>query len=256
VILYLRAVNQNEGEDPHDMLTMRLWATAGGIISLRGRRVFSPEAIHNALEQNHGPKGSGDFLVALVEQLTVRKESVLEEMRDRLDSLEQITMAPRDRRQERLDGVTMRRQLGQLRVAAVALRRYLAPQRDAINRLSHTSLPWLLDEHKVRLRELGHDLTRHVEDLDEISMTAGIIQDQVASAMSENLNDMLFKLTLLSAFFMPLSFLVGFFGSNTSGMFFGGDPSDPAGIGALYETILLVGVGAFELMLFRWLKWV
>lgn len=257
IILYLRAANFNEGADPQDMLTARLWVDDHGIISLRRRRMLTPEDIHFGLQQGDGPTTPGDLLVDFIERLTERMEPVLETMRNRLEKLETSTLADASYSQRhRQEGNQVRSQLGQLRVRAIGMRRYLGPQRDALVRLAADSPPWLSDDHRTRLREMANETTRYLEDLDEIRDTAGIIQDQVAGVQSDATNTILYQLTLVTVFFMPLSFLVGYFGSNTGGMFWGGDPADSAAMGATYEFLLLVAVSVIEIALFRIIRWI
>lgn len=257
IILYLRGVNLNENADPHDMLTIRVWVDQHNILSLRRRRMFSPEDINTLLEKGEGPFTPGDLMVLLIERITQRMEPVLATLRDKLDEVEQVVLSAENHHHLHMrEHQHMRAQLGQLRISAVSMRRYLGPQRDALVRLASEHPPWMSAEHRANIRELANDTTRYLEDLDEIRDTAGILQDQIAGTQSEMLNKLLYQLTLVTVFFMPLSFLVGFFGSNTGGMFWGGDPSDPGQWGAVYELALLVAVSVAELALFRVLKWV
>ncbi|MBF0213132.1 MAG: hypothetical protein HQM00_06160 [Magnetococcales bacterium] len=255
-VLMLRSVNENEGHDFHDMVALRLWVDATGIISLRGRRMYFVEEIYQSLENGSGPKTPAEMLVTLLERLTARMEPILEHMRSQLEDLEAYTLTERDPYEARRDGPRIRQQLGRLRVAAVAMRRYLSPQKEAISRLIGDDFPWLGPELKPRLHEVVNETTRHMEDLDEIRDTAGIIQDSVANAVTEGLNDLLFKLTMMSAFFMPLSFVVGWFGSNVSGLYLNADSAwFPSEYGFTLEGLLLVVIGLIEVWVFRRLKW-
>ncbi|NGZ29362.1 MAG: hypothetical protein G8345_21060, partial [Magnetococcales bacterium] len=235
---------------------VRIWADRNGVLSLRRRRMLSPEDIHESLATSQGPTNTGDLLVALVERLSSRMEPMLEHMRNQLEKLEHTTLEEEKTTVSRQESQQKRQMLGQLRISAVAMRRHLMPQREALQRLMTENLSWINDQHRVRLHELINDTTRHLEDLDEIRDTAGIIQDQITGDASAVMNDLLYKLTLVTVFFMPLSFLVGFFGSNVGGMFFGGDPSDPGQDGVLWETAILFTVSLAELLAFRLLRWI
>ena len=72
----------------------------------------------------------------------------------------------------------LRGQLIGVRRDAIPLRRYLAPQRDALSQISGLKVGWLDDGHRARLRESGDRVTRFVEDLD--SMREEIEQQTVA----------------------------------------------------------------------------
>ncbi|MBF0428540.1 MAG: hypothetical protein HQL94_06420 [Magnetococcales bacterium] len=255
-VLLLRSVNENKGHDFHDMVALRLWVDASGIVSLRGRRMFFIDEIYRALKEGNGPKTPVELLVILLERLTFRMEPILEHMRSQLEELETNILEGRDPFDARRDGPQIRQQLGRLRVAAVAMRRYLSPQKEAITRLMNEEFAWIGMEHKSRLLEVVNETTRHMEDLDEIRDTAGIIQDSVANSITEGLNDLLFKLTMMSAFFMPLSFVVGWFGSNVSGLYLNADSAwFPTQHGFTLEGLLLVAIGLIEVWVFKKLKW-
>ncbi|MEO5331308.1 MAG: hypothetical protein H7839_04740 [Magnetococcus sp. YQC-5] len=255
-VLMLRCINENEGHDFHDMVALRLWVDATGIVSLRGRRMFFIEEIYHSMESGSGPKNVPELLVMILERMMYRMEPILEHMRTQLEELEHYTLKDREAYEARRDGPRIRQQLGRLRVAAVAMRRYLSPQKEAITRLMTEEFPWLGAEYKPRLVEVVNETIRHMEDLDEIRDTAGIIQDSVANAVNEGLNDLLFKLTMLSAFFMPLSFVVGYFGSNVSGLFLNADSAwFPTQYGFTVEGILCLLIGLFEVWIFKKLKW-
>lgn len=255
-VLLLRIVNENVGHDFHDMVALRVWVDKAGVISVRGRRIHFIDSVRRALDSHAGPRSPAELLVTLLEHLTVRMEPILEKMRLQLEELENYTLTAHEPSEIRANGPKIRQQLGDLRVAAVALRRYLAPQREAIVKLMGEESPWVGPEFNPRLQEVVNETTRHMEDLDEIRDTAGIIQDSVASAINEGLNNLVFKLTMMSVFFMPLSFIVGWFGSNVSGLLLNVDSAwFPTQHGFVIEGLLLVGIGLIELMLFRRFGW-
>lgn len=57
------------------------------------------------------------------------------------------------------------------------------------------------------------------------------------SLKNDKMNNNIYALTILSGIFLPLNLVVGFFGINTEGLFFSGNPS-----GTLYVVWLLVGL--------------
>jgi len=57
------------------------------------------------------------------------------------------------------------------------------------------------------------------------------------SLKNDKMNNNIYALTILSGIFLPLNLLVGFFGINTEGLFFSGNPS-----GTLYVVWLLLGL--------------
>ena len=58
VLLNLRGVNLNPGADPVDMVSIRIWAEAGRIISVRRRNLKAVRDVRYSLEQGNGPRGA------------------------------------------------------------------------------------------------------------------------------------------------------------------------------------------------------
>jgi hypothetical protein len=70
----------------------------------------------------------------------------------------------------------------------------------------------------MHLRETGDRITRIAEELDSIRDRAAVLQDQVAGQRQEQLNSRLLVLSLVSAFFLPLTFVTGLLGMNLEGI--------------------------------------
>ena len=141
---------------------------------------------------------------------------------------------------------SLRRQLGELRRQAIALRRYLAPQRDVISHLQMERVPWLSDMHRARLRELGDRLMRYVEDLDAARERAAVTQEELASRLSEQMNKSMYTLSLVAGIFLPLGLLTGLLGINV-----GGIPGTNSDIAFTLVCVLLVALAIFAAWLFR-----
>jgi zinc transporter len=111
-----------------------------------------------------------------------------------------------------------RTELAELRRQVVSLRRFLAPQREALSRLHSARLSWLDDDERARLRETSNQLTRYVEDLDAVRDRAGVTHEQIESHLSEQLNRRMYVLSIIAAIFLPLGFLTGLLGVNLGGI--------------------------------------
>ena len=115
-----------------------------------------------------------------------------------------------------MDG--LRYQLAYLRKQALGIRRFLAPQREALNRLVSERLSWMDELNLLRLREVNDRLIRYIEDLDEMRERASIAQDEMLSTISEQMNERSYVLTIVAALFLPLGFFTGLMGINVGGM--------------------------------------
>lgn len=243
LMVFLRAVNLNPGAEPDDMVSARLWVGDQRIISLRQRRLVSMDDLRAALAAGNGPCNSGEFLAMMVDGMLDRIDHVVEVIYEHIDALEE----PRQ-----MDSIPVqRRQLAEIRRQAIALRRFLSPQREALNRLAADTSPLLSEQDRLQLREEYDRQTRIVEDLDAARERAAVGQESLASLMAEQTNQRMFLLSILSAIFLPLSFLTGLLGINVGGI----PGSDYPGAFALV-VIGLVVTGAALWFYLRSRDWV
>src|SRR4029077_16895083 len=98
------------------------------------------------------------------------------------------------------------------------LRRFLAPQREALGKLAQIALPWLAPEHRARIGEVADRRTRAVEELDAARDRAAVTQEELASRVAEGTNQRLYVLSIITAIFLPLGFVCSLLGVNVGGV--------------------------------------
>ena len=146
-----------------------------------------------------------------------------------------------------------RRALGealQCKRGLLLLRRILAPQREVLNRLARDQLGVIGAEHRVYFRDLYDHLVRLYGITESVRDLVGGILEMYLSAINNRMNQIMKTFTLITTLFMPISFVVGFFGMN----FFGPSVALPAWTGrpALWATL-----GALALtppLMYLWLR--
>jgi zinc transporter len=242
LMLFLRGVNLNPGADPEDMVSLRLWVGEKRIYTLGLRKLLSLDDMREAIRQGMGPETTGDFLVQLVELLLDRAGTVIEDLYDLVDQLEESVLVVSSHQQ--------RGQIASIRRQTIALRRFLAPQREALNRLSSERTAILTDEHHLRLREAFDRLTRFVEDLDAARERAGVVHESLISNLTEQTNTRMYVLAIISAIFLPLSFLTGLLGINVGGI---PGAESPLGFAVVTLSIFVIAGGLWAF--FRWRDW-
>ncbi|MEJ2059422.1 MAG: zinc transporter ZntB [Gammaproteobacteria bacterium] len=242
LMLTLRGVNLNPESDPEDMVAIRLWAEQGRIISTHRRRLLSVDELTQALERGLGPVDTSEFLASLADHLVDNMAGVMENIEDATAELEDRVLSEQ--------GSELRLALSHLRRQAIVLRRYLAPQRDAVAHLQAERIPWLTEKDRLLLREVGDRIVRYVEDLDTVRERATITHEELVSRLSEQLNRRIYILSIVAALFLPLSFLTGLFGVNLGGI---PGQSDHAGFAWLIAGLVVtVGIQIWLLRKYRW----
>jgi len=243
LLINLRGVNLNPGANPEDMVQMRLYADKDRVISVRRRRLMAVQDIRDHLAVGTGPENSAEFLVEVTTRLIERMGPVIADLDDLIDDLEDRVLSHTD--------ASLRSELWQLRRQAIALRRYIAPQREAMARLVTERLAWLDAQNNQRLREVADRITRYVEDLDAGRERAAIIQDELTTRLSEQMNRNMYVLSVIAGIFLPLTLLTGLLGINVGGI--PGEKWQWSFTAVVLGTLFLGGI---EYLLFRRLKWI
>jgi len=243
LLVILRGVNLNPGADPDDMISLRLWVEPKGVISVWLRRLKAVADVRESIERGRGPTKAAELLINLAESLGERMSAVLNDLNERVDTLEEEVIEKESRE--------IRPKLAELRREAIALRRYLSPQRDVLNRLYSERVDWLHDPDRIRIRELADRVTRYVEDLDAVRDRAAVTQDELNNRVAERMNKTMYVLSIIAAVFLPLGLLTGLLGINV-----GGIPGSESPLGFAAVTFLLVAIAGGLVWLFRRVGWI
>ena len=243
MLVILRGVNLNPGANPEDMVGVRIWLERDRIVTLRYRRLMAVNDIREDLAAGTGPRGPGEFLHLLADRLINRMGPVIGELDDRVDLLEDEVLTAQS--------TELRTKLGGIRREAIALRRYLAPQRDVMSRLHLEQVTWLEPAQKAHLREIADRTLRYVEDLDSARERAAVIQDELNSRLTDQMNKTMYLLTIVAAVLLPPGLITGLFGINVGGM-----PGVENAWAFAAVVMFIVLLAAVEVVLLRHLKWI
>jgi zinc transporter len=242
IILNLRGINMNEGAEADQMISVRMWVSADVVITVRRRKVFAIDAIRVACTAGFPPRTVADFLAHLVQGLIERVQNHIETIVALTDIYEQDLVdatAPQPR------------DLPETRRSIIRLRRYLDPQRAALDRLAAMDLPMLPLSGAQQLRELANSSTISVEHLDELRDRLISIQQEHDTNVAQRQARHGYVLSVVAAVFLPLSLITGLFGVNLQGII---GANSPFGFIALSLALLILAVGLVALL--RWLRWI
>ncbi|MBT8103393.1 MAG: zinc transporter ZntB [Gammaproteobacteria bacterium] len=242
MLAVLRGVNSNPGADPEDMVSVRIWIDEHRIISSRRRRLLSIEDISESLHAGKGPTTPGNFLVTLIERLADRIGNFVDSIEDRMDDAEDEIS------NDKAPG--FRQRLSALRRQIAEVRRFLAPQRDALDRLNRQSSALLSDTEAHGLRQEADRITRFLEDLDLARERAVVLQEELLSLIAQEQNARMYVLSVVAAIFLPLTFITGLLGMNVGGL-----PGLENSAGFAWSIVVMIAAGVFLFLFFRWKKW-
>jgi magnesium transporter len=132
-------------------------------------------------------------------------------------------------------------QLFRMKRALVTMRRVIRPLRDSMAILSRSGDPRIDARTALYFRDLHDHVVLAHEIIEEGLDFASNAMEAYRSAVSSRTNEVIKSLTVMSAIFLPLSFLVGFWGQNFEALPFG----STAHFGAMLAMIVAVPVALF-----------
>ena len=241
-LIALRGVNLSPGSDPEDMVAIRLCVDNNRIISTRKRKLLSVSDIASSFANQQGPKTTGEFLCHLTRHLISRMEGTILGIDDRVDQVEEQLINS--------ESHTLRSKLSEIRRESIMLRRYLTPQKEAMQKLLTDNLSWLSDTDRLHLRETTDRLIRYTEDLDSIRDRAAVTQEELINRLSEQMNTRMYVLSVISAVFLPLGFLTGLLGINV-----GGIPGADNSSAFIIFIVIIIAIVIMQLIFFKRKKW-
>jgi zinc transporter len=169
-------------------------------------------------------------------------EPTIAELEDDADTLDD-TLLERDSAQ-------CRHALSELRRQSIHLRRYLAPQREALFRLQIEDATWLSKRDKIRLREVTDKVLRYLDNLDAVRDRTTILHEDLAAQIAEQQARSSNRLTTIAALLLPPSLFAGLLGSNLEGIPFHDHPwSFPIAV------LVVLAFFPIEIWVLRRLKW-
>ncbi len=242
MLLILRAVNLNPGADPEDMVSIRLWIGPGGVISVRTYYVKAVAEVRDLLLHGKGPRRVGELVASLACRIIGRLVPVINDLRDQCDDLEDQMVGPTPDPE--------RGQVANIRRTAIVLKRYIAPQREAMDALLAAEVTWLEENDRARMAESTNLLQRYIEDLDAVRERAMVIQEELGVRNNERLSKAVYIMSMCTVLFLPLNFVTGMLGMNLKGL-----PAAEHPMGFYVILAALLVVVAIEVWLFRRFKW-
>ncbi len=105
-------------------------------------------------------------------------------------------------------------QIFTLKRTLLRLRRILGPQREVFNKLARDEYTVVAEAYQMYFRDVYDHLVRLYDISDTMRDLVGGVMDMYLSVVNNRMNDVMKALTIITTLFMPLSFLVGFFGMN------------------------------------------
>lgn len=151
-------------------------------------------------------RGTDFILYTLTDRLVDSYFPVLDAMHDAVDELEdRILEDPNQQLMSRI--FDMKRD-------AMVLRKATSPQLEVFSRLTAPGFGVVSEEHANYFRDVHDHLIRVFESTDSYRDLMGGALDAYLSTVSNRMNEVMKRLTVMAALFLPITFFTGVFGMN------------------------------------------
>jgi zinc transporter len=214
-LINLRGLGETPEDDPDSLVSIRLWAERGRVISMGYRRLAAMPALRAKVLAGH-IGDAGDLVSALAMAITETLDEAIASLGDDLDECETTLDAKR--------AFVMRRQIAQTRSEAIQYRRFVVPQRQALERMAALPVAWLEDDDRLHLREAADRFARMAEELEASRERAALMHEQLTDLRAEQLETRTLTISIVALVFLPLTFLTGLLGMNVEGIPFADAP--------------------------------
>jgi magnesium transporter len=180
------------------------------LITVHNKTHMAIDQTHKRLEAdpaNTIGKGVDFVTYLLADALVDRNFPLLDCFNEALEDLEERIFAGYPNR-------SMLQETFELKRALVLVRRVLSPQRDIVGLLSRRGVPQVQEKTALYFRDVYDHLVRIYEQLEAARDLVGNVVEAYLSQVANRTNEVTKQLTIFASIFLPLSFIVGFFGQN------------------------------------------
>lgn len=244
VLLVLRTVNIMPGAEPDDLVFLRLYATDKILISTRLHPAINFEDMNELFADKDGPKDMNGLILSILENTLDGVSDSIVGIENQVDVLEEkiiVNDMPENTYQ----------QLSELLRQVIVIRRFMAPEREAVGNLIRHGAAWFTIDMERGLRDNFDWIQRIIEDIDLLEKRIRVNQDALKNRDDKKVQQNMYMLSVIAGIFLPLSFLASVFGMNLEGIPLGSHP-----YGFLAVSLFMVLVGGVVLFVFRKLKWI
>lgn len=241
IIVTLRGINMNEGDEAGDMVSLRVWITATLILTVRRQRNFLMEDLQAQINADDAPPTPTRMTARLIEMILERVEDTAMTLEDRTERMEDAVYE---------EGATSIQGLAPLRRAVIKLRRHIGPLRDALDGFTLTQSNLIPPLMNLRFRDSTNRAARALDELTEVRDRLNALSDHLDMTQSARLGRNGYYLSVVATIFLPLGFVTGLFGVNVAGV---PGLETPNAFYILCGAMVALSVVLFALL--RWLRW-
>ena len=227
-LVNLRGLDASVATNPDMLSSIRLWVAKGCVFTVTRRDLAALDTVEARIRAGE-VRDPGDFVAMLASEITAELDPDVAELGDTLDDCE-----------EKVGGrnaLTLRQTIAQTRSRAIGYRRFMAPQRTALEKLATLDVAWLEPDDRLHVSEAADRAARMVEELEAIRERSALLHEQLTDLRAELIDTRSLVIAVVAMIFLPLTFLTGLLGMNVDGIPFARTPWAFWGVVSVCVTI-------------------
>jgi zinc transporter len=242
-LVNLRGLAQTQTEDSDRLVSIRLWVRAGKVNSVTRRPLLATKAVVRKMEQGR-ITDPGDLVAGFARANSKELDPQVAALGDDLDDCESGL--------EPHLVYKFRTVIARIRSEAIAYRRFVAPNRDALLTLARLDFDWLAEEDRLHIREAADRFARMTEELEAVRERAALLHEQLTDMRAEQLDQRSLLISIVAFVFLPLTFITGLLGMNVAGIPYA---EEPWAFAAVVGICIALGLAVFAWFLrVHWLR--
>lgn len=240
-----------DSNDPQLTEQLSFFLKKDVLISFQEREGDCWEPLRNRIRQQRTAivtLGVDYLLHSLLDSVIDSYFPVIDQIVEQVDALELEIV-------EQVESHQMQR-VHELRGRLLTIRRSIRPHREMVNELVRDAKPNISAETRVHLRDCYDHVIQVIDTVDTYRELTSDLRDFYLSSVSNNMNEIMKVLTIISTIFIPLSFIAGVYGMNFSGDSPYNMPELYWRYGYLFSLTLMAMVAGALLIYFRRRRWI
>lgn len=214
-VINLRGRTTEDMDNSDPLASVRMWALGNRVYSVTRKNLAAIEQVKKEVE-NDEVRDPGDLISAIAAAITEDLDPEVAELGDMLDDCE-AELDP--------DKVfQLRRKVNKVRVKSIGYRRFLAPQRTALEKLASLPVSWLHEDDRLHLTAAADRAARMAEELEAIRERAALTHEALTDMRAEQIDHRGLVISIAALVFLPLTFLTGLYGMNVQGLPYANEP--------------------------------
>lgn len=230
-VINLRGLSSKEVAVSDQLASIRMYALGGYVFSVTRNLLNALAPVRAQIEagQIFDP---GDLIAALAQEITEELDPVVADLGDQLDDCEEQIAAHQ--------AFELRRLVNKTRTTAIAYRRFLAPQRAALEKLAALPGDWLRDDDRLHLNSAADRAARMAEEMESIRERAALTHETLTDLRAELIDQRSLIIAIAAMVFLPLTFITGLLGMNVDGIPYA---HEPWAFDAVFWFCVVIAVG-------------